>query len=290
MKALALVAHLPRQEGAMLKIWNNDKSQSLLYSTPTFKSFIFPDVKYHLTLTQSENHYDFHFILHGGIFGFDFIVEISGTSNNIRISRKSSRISTLFSIENIWDSKKNFFVYDILTFKLKGNLKRKNQVIVSHHHERIVSKLWKDDEKDFTLITGDRKLMVHKLILRVNSPVFSAMFKSGTKEAIENKVEIKGFDNFEVVETAIKYCYGFDIRQNLFLELAMPLLQFADFYDIGGLKVELENFLVPHINPTNVSKIEECAMNGNSPVLEEKCFDLIKMLKENTYCHVYETI
>uniref|UniRef100_A0A914QNR3 Uncharacterized protein n=1 Tax=Panagrolaimus davidi TaxID=227884 RepID=A0A914QNR3_9BILA len=161
MKALALVApHLPRQEGAMLKLWNNDKSQSLLYSTPTFKSFIFPDVKYHLTLTRSENHYNFQFILHGGIFGFDFIVEISGTSNNIRISRKRSRISTLFSIANIWDSEKHVFVNAILTFKLKGNLKRNNHVMVSHHHERIMSKLWKDDEKDFTLIIGDRELMV----------------------------------------------------------------------------------------------------------------------------------
>uniref|UniRef100_A0AC35F5N7 BTB domain-containing protein n=1 Tax=Panagrolaimus sp. PS1159 TaxID=55785 RepID=A0AC35F5N7_9BILA len=97
-------------------------------------------------------------------------------------------------------------------------------------------KLWNDDEKDFTLIVGDRELQVNKLILRVNSPVFAAMFKSGMKEAIENKVETIGFDNFEVVESAIKYCYGFDIRQNLSVKRAMPLLQFADFYDIRGFK------------------------------------------------------
>lgn len=87
-------------------------SQKGLYSTPTFKSFFFPDVKYHLTLTRSGNLCDFQFILLGGNFESDVIVEISGTSNNIQIFKKSNG-TCCFSITNIWDAEKHFFVNDI---------------------------------------------------------------------------------------------------------------------------------------------------------------------------------
>uniref|UniRef100_A0AC35G3F0 BTB domain-containing protein n=1 Tax=Panagrolaimus sp. PS1159 TaxID=55785 RepID=A0AC35G3F0_9BILA len=84
-----------------------------------------------------------------------------------------------------------------------------------------------NDDKDFDICFENGKcIKVHELIISAKSPIFERLIQSsGFKESNENKVLIKDFD-FEIVEAAIKYCYGFQITKSLNISIGIKLLQF----------------------------------------------------------------
>uniref|UniRef100_A0A914YEM0 BTB domain-containing protein n=1 Tax=Panagrolaimus superbus TaxID=310955 RepID=A0A914YEM0_9BILA len=67
------------------------------------------------------------------------------------------------------------------------------------------------------------------------------MIESGMQESKESKVTIIDF-NFETVEKAVKFCYGFEDPNLWSIDNAVNLLQFADKYDIKDLKSFSETF------------------------------------------------
>uniref|UniRef100_A0AC34G810 BTB domain-containing protein n=1 Tax=Panagrolaimus sp. ES5 TaxID=591445 RepID=A0AC34G810_9BILA len=98
------------------------------------------------------------------------------------------------------------------------------------------------------------------------------MIQSGMQESKENKVIITDFD-FTTVESAVKFCYGFEESNLWSIENAVNLLQFSDKYDMKDLKTSVENFLSSQISPMNVCKLANAAILSNSIKLREKCFE-----------------
>uniref|UniRef100_A0AC34RCD2 BTB domain-containing protein n=1 Tax=Panagrolaimus sp. JU765 TaxID=591449 RepID=A0AC34RCD2_9BILA len=90
-----------------------------------------------------------------------------------------------------------------------------------------------DDEtfKDFTFCVGYQEISVHKNIVDVASPVFSAMFQPHCKESQESKVIIKDFD-FETVKAGVELMYGKEPDEKLPIKTLLNLCKFADKYDL----------------------------------------------------------
>uniref|UniRef100_A0AC35GAF1 BTB domain-containing protein n=1 Tax=Panagrolaimus sp. PS1159 TaxID=55785 RepID=A0AC35GAF1_9BILA len=132
--------------------------------------------------------------------------------------------------------------------------------------------LWaQENPKDFTIFVDEKKIVVHKCVFSATSPVFTRAFEPGKKESEENKVTIKDFA-YEIVETAIKYCYHSSLVTDPTVENKMKVLQFFDKYDIHLLKDDLENFLISEINESNVCLFSNAAILSNSLKLEKKMF------------------
>uniref|UniRef100_A0A914PSQ8 BTB domain-containing protein n=1 Tax=Panagrolaimus davidi TaxID=227884 RepID=A0A914PSQ8_9BILA len=142
--------------------------------------------------------------------------------------------------------------------------------------------LWERDDEDFIISVeneGDEsitEIKVHKLILASRSPVFDTMIKTDMKEKSEEKVEIVGFDP-DTVEAAVEYCYDQDITYRYDdLTIALPLLQFAEKYDMKDLKKEIETDLIKQsLSPENVVEISNASIISNSPILRRFCSDAL---------------
>uniref|UniRef100_A0A914PJG1 BTB domain-containing protein n=1 Tax=Panagrolaimus davidi TaxID=227884 RepID=A0A914PJG1_9BILA len=106
------------------------------------------------------------------------------------------------------------------------------------------------------------------------------MFESGMKEFEEKKVTIKDF-SYEIVETAIKYCYNSNLVTDPILENKMKILQFFDKYNIQLLKDDLENFFFSEIHESNVCLLSNAALLSNSLKLEKKCFEFLQNCVSN---------
>ena len=74
------------------------------------------------------------------------------------------------------------------------------------------------------------------------------MFEADMRERQEGRVEIKEFP-YETVETAIKFCYEFDVDLNIWEDQLVLLLQFTDMYQIQDLKISFKFFC--HIRNLN---------------------------------------
>uniref|UniRef100_A0AC34RBB2 BTB domain-containing protein n=1 Tax=Panagrolaimus sp. JU765 TaxID=591449 RepID=A0AC34RBB2_9BILA len=111
-------------------------------------------------------------------------------------------------------------------------------------HFRIPSKEVPNDEmsqyaallnderfKDFTIHVNHRRIEVHKNVVAVASPVFSAMLKPNCEEFRNGEVFIKDFD-YETVKAGVEFMYTHKIRENSKVEFLLDLYKFADKYDL----------------------------------------------------------
>uniref|UniRef100_A0A7E4ZWX1 BTB domain-containing protein n=1 Tax=Panagrellus redivivus TaxID=6233 RepID=A0A7E4ZWX1_PANRE len=87
---------------------------------------------------------------------------------------------------------------------------------------------------DFEIVVGSNRLLVHKSLLSLMSPVFPAML-SPNPAGVPFKVDIKGFD-FETVKATIEFCYGRKMEAPT-VEAVVAMLRFAYHYDIKSVNV-----------------------------------------------------
>uniref|UniRef100_A0AC35GMZ6 BTB domain-containing protein n=1 Tax=Panagrolaimus sp. PS1159 TaxID=55785 RepID=A0AC35GMZ6_9BILA len=191
---------------------------------------------------------------------------------------------TCFTVDELFDSDMKLFVNGKLTLKVEGTLfiekadsKWKRKILQPKQTKtQGLRDLWNTDFKDFTIVVGKKEIEVHKCVLACQSPVFAAMLKPHTKEAIENKVVISDF-TFEVVEKGIKLCYtqlhvsDCSVKENLLL------LKFTDKYDIKVVKENLEEYLGDQIAVENVCEISKCSGETNVLKLQNKCLDFLAL-------------
>uniref|UniRef100_A0AC35FYA1 BTB domain-containing protein n=1 Tax=Panagrolaimus sp. PS1159 TaxID=55785 RepID=A0AC35FYA1_9BILA len=182
------------------------------------------------------------------------------------------------TVNELFDSNKKFIVDGKLILKVEGIFKTENveskiyREILQPKRKTELRDLWKTGFEDFTIVSDEKEIKVYKCVLACQSPVFAAMFKSHTKEAIERKVVISDF-TFDILEKAMKLCYQqMDISNASNVEIYL-LLEFADKYDITILKDNLEDYLVEQIDISNVCEIVKNI--GNALKVRNKCIDFV---------------
>jgi hypothetical protein len=92
---------------------------------------------------------------------------------------------------------------------------------------------------------------VSKTLLTAHSDVFKSMLLSGMKETKTGVIEIDDFD-VQTVEAFVEYLH-FDSVQNLG-DIALKLFYFADKYDVYGLKVSTDQFLLQCVFSLNARR------------------------------------
>uniref|UniRef100_A0A914P8B7 BTB domain-containing protein n=1 Tax=Panagrolaimus davidi TaxID=227884 RepID=A0A914P8B7_9BILA len=199
----------------------------------------------------------------------------------------------LCKYEEFYDPANNFFIDNYIYITLEGILKVEKEQICVHSSlkspNNLGELLYNREDKDFDIFSENGKCVkVHKLIISAKSPVFERMILSGLKESKENKVLIIDFD-FEIIELAIKFCYGISIANQLNVSNGIKLLQFSDKYIISDLKESMETYLLNEKSPMNICEIVNSSILMNSIKLREQCFDFI-LEKESKYINDLEKL
>uniref|UniRef100_A0A914PDC6 BTB domain-containing protein n=1 Tax=Panagrolaimus davidi TaxID=227884 RepID=A0A914PDC6_9BILA len=164
------------------------------------------------------------------------------------------------------------------TLKIKGNFKIKKSDSENEMEffqtkmEQRFRDIWNMGYTDFSIVIEGKVLEVHKVILACQSPIFVAMFKPHTKEAIENKVEIPGFlFSYSVVEKAVKLCYDFDLVSDISTGEGIEIYRFCEMYDIQLVRDYIELYLMKKLDETNFSETVNGAVSLNAMKLKDKC-------------------
>uniref|UniRef100_A0A914QTE1 BTB domain-containing protein n=1 Tax=Panagrolaimus davidi TaxID=227884 RepID=A0A914QTE1_9BILA len=178
----------------------------------------------------------------------------NGTSSEFKNEKEHFCTTFIGKIDELFDPTRNFIVNDSMIITMEAI------ITVQMNLSRSV-------------------VLDHKLIVSTESSVFNQMIKSRLQESKENKVTITDFD-YEIVETAMKFCYGINDEKFYNVENGIKLLQFSDKYDITDLKTSMETFLTNKISQMNICKITNASILANSVKLREICFEyLLNCLK-----------
>uniref|UniRef100_A0AC35F6S5 BTB domain-containing protein n=1 Tax=Panagrolaimus sp. PS1159 TaxID=55785 RepID=A0AC35F6S5_9BILA len=177
----------------------------------------------------------------------------------------------LCKMDELFEPEKKFFVdgYMVVelegTLKPEGGIKRKAGKLAS-----LCQLLWeREDDKDVTIVAGQKEIKAHKWILCDRSPVFkAAMESSGFKEALENKIAITDF-SFEAVKLALEYFYERDIKELINEKNASELIHFADKYNVAPLHDMIQNVLIGKLSDANVCEFANISTTSNAHKLRE---------------------
>uniref|UniRef100_A0A914QIY0 BTB domain-containing protein n=1 Tax=Panagrolaimus davidi TaxID=227884 RepID=A0A914QIY0_9BILA len=176
----------------------------------------------------------------------------------------------------------------VLTIDLNGILMvKKDQFVNLNCKNDIATKsALKGKKKDFPIIIGNKKIRVHKQVLKNVSPVWAEKIDSQMKEYIG----IEGFSS-KIVCFAVKLLYG--VLINLSMENMLTLYLFAQKYRIQILLDFIEEHLIKEISPANVVNLFKFSSPdaSNIPNLHQKCIKyFIKCLKETIPIYAIESL
>ncbi|XP_044582700.1 speckle-type POZ protein B-like [Cotesia glomerata] len=104
---------------------------------------------------------------------------------------------------------------------------------------------------DVVLLVGDKKILAHKVILTIRSPVFAAMFSHQLKENKENEITIPDMDP-EVCEKLLEYIYTENVTG--LDEVVELLYEEADKYQLPALKELCEESFCRNVKIENSVK------------------------------------
>uniref|UniRef100_A0A914PGP7 BTB domain-containing protein n=1 Tax=Panagrolaimus davidi TaxID=227884 RepID=A0A914PGP7_9BILA len=185
--------------------------------------------------------------------------------------------------DELFDPRKKWFVNDILVLvveailivqKEDSELAGLNSEISETFEYEFGMNLWDRDDKNLAFIVDGKEIKVHKVVVETKSPEWKEMIQSGLKESDDDKIAIDDFD-FEIVEIALKFCYGIEEKHLWSVDSAINVLQFADNYDLNDLKNSVEIFLLSQLSPINACKIANASVFSNSVKLRETCFEYL---------------
>uniref|UniRef100_A0AC34Q9V8 BTB domain-containing protein n=1 Tax=Panagrolaimus sp. JU765 TaxID=591449 RepID=A0AC34Q9V8_9BILA len=125
--------------------------------------------------------------------------------------------------------------------------------------------------KDFTIHVDGREIKVHKNIIAVASPVFSAMLEPHTKEFKENKVFVRDFD-YDKIKAGVEFMYTSKIKNDSSVEFLLDLYKFADKYDLVN-KDKILQKLIEKIDFSTISEIVRFSLDYPLEKLHKKCFE-----------------
>ncbi|XP_058798880.1 speckle-type POZ protein-like isoform X2 [Phymastichus coffea] len=131
---------------------------------------------------------------------------------------------------------------------------------------------------DVTLNVKNTKFKVHKYILAVRSPVFSAMFEHDMIEKNQNIVQITDIEP-EIMKELLRFTYIGEVKD--LNSKAKDLLAAADKYAFDDLKSMCELSLSKNLNAENVIETLNFADLHSTPKLKEQALKyLVSHIKD----------
>jgi len=134
------------------------------------------------------------------------------------------------------------------------------------------------DDSDVTITTLTKSFPVHKLILKIHSPVFKTMLESQMVEAANNVVSIVDFKE-DAVAGMLSYMYTGKVDN--MSECALEMLRISDKYDVPGLKSDAEVAVIQNLNVQNAADFLLHADLLNSTALKSKIVTFMKQYKKD---------
>lgn len=147
--------------------------------------------------------------------------------------------------------------------KIKNAKKRKNDSSCSSSFSR-----------------NQNRYKAHKLILSSRCNYFKALFGDGSTWSDSKTSKVKFYGDEKALQIMLRYLYcGIDntVHEMLYNDPSMTLqmLVIANEYNLDGLQMHCEKFLIEFLNPTNVFVILEELEFVYAPLLRCMCIDYI---------------
>jgi BTB/POZ domain/Leucine rich repeat len=127
---------------------------------------------------------------------------------------------------------------------------------------------------DFIVTVGAKQFNVHKCVLSIQSPVFTAMFENDMKEARSGKMEIVEFSE-KAVEEFLRYMYTGTLMDS---KNVMELFALAAKYDMTVLKDAAESRILEKVKESNALDVLSLGNLYSSDGLKRAAFNEIKQL------------
>lgn len=153
-------------------------------------------------------------------------------------------------------------------------------LLTEHFSDANIDPIQEHEELgDVTLVVGKSKIMCHKFVLSMSSPVFKKMFLTNMKEKIDNQAHVIGHD-LATIKTMLKYMYGKKVSDR---ELTPELLAAANFYEVERLRIAVENKLLDNITNNNVAKVWKTAyLTGTEDLCHSATAFIAKKLEQSS--------
>jgi hypothetical protein len=127
---------------------------------------------------------------------------------------------------------------------------------------------------DITLVCGEKKFFVHRIILSAFSETFDKIFSSGMKESQETEIILEDLKP-NILEILLKFIYLHD-KVELNESNSVDVLFASSFYGIEELKETAEQYLISHLDLENIFDLFPISTSLNSVKLQNKCIGLFE--------------
>jgi len=104
---------------------------------------------------------------------------------------------------------------------------------------------------DFEIVSEDRNIRCHKVVLASRSPVFRAMLLNDMEESSSSKVQPKEFDS-QTISLLLRFLYRGQLEPDMIDKHAEPVFKAADYYEVTDLKRLCEKSLMKKITIGNM--------------------------------------
>uniref|UniRef100_A0AC34RLR6 BTB domain-containing protein n=1 Tax=Panagrolaimus sp. JU765 TaxID=591449 RepID=A0AC34RLR6_9BILA len=169
--------------------------------------------------------------------------------------------------------KSELFVNGVLKLEAEIEVRIPFKEMVDYESFSSISLLNAERFKDFTIHVDGKEIKVHKSVLAVTSPVFSAMLEPHTKEFKENKVFIRDFD-YDKIKAGIEFMYTSKIKNDSSIEFLLNLYKFANKYDLVNMDKILQK-LVEKIGFSTIREIVTFSLDNSLEKLYKKCIEFV---------------
>ncbi|CRK99780.1 CLUMA_CG013088, isoform A [Clunio marinus] len=129
---------------------------------------------------------------------------------------------------------------------------------------------------DITIVTDTEKFKVHKVVLAVQSSVFTSIFEDKMKDRPSDEFKMKNI-NSEVVKIFLKFFYTDEVKKEENSNLP-ELFSLATKFKVENLMSVVEKMIINNLNVDNAIEIFELACRFNCDGMKTSAFKVIQSM------------